>query len=241
MINSFTVFAMVPARGGSSRIADKNIKELGGKPLISYTFEESKKSKYIDRTILISDSEKIAVIAKSYGVEWPFKEPEKLADGTSPDFDFFLYALEWLEKNEKYIPDIIVQLRPTSPLRIVEEIDRAIELLAKHPEIDSVRTVAEPEQSPYKMYKIGENGLLEPLLTIPGVPESFNLPGQKLPKAYKHVGYVDVMWRKTIVEKKKMTGDKILPLILESAESGINTPEDWQYYEYLIKNKNLGK
>jgi len=235
MINSFTVLAIVPARGGSSRIPDKNIKELGGKPLIAYTFEESKKSKYIDRTILISDSEKIAAIAKQYGVEWPFRESEKLADGTSPDFDFFLYTLEWLKKNENYTPDIVVQLRPTSPLRTVTEIDEAIELLAAHPEVDSVRTVAEPEQSPYKMYKIGESGFLEPLLTIPGVPESFNLPGQKLPKAYKHVGYVDVMWRRTIVEKKKMTGDKILPLVLPHAESGINTPEDWEYYEFLLR------
>lgn len=238
MINSFTVLAVVLARGDSKRIPNKNIKKLGGKPLIAHSIEVAKSSKYIDRVITSTDSEEIANIAKKFGSEIPFMRPAELAADTVTDFPVFEHALAWLDEHENYKPDIVVQVRPTSPLRTTEDFDRAIELLAEHPEVDSVRTVAEPEQSPYKMYKIRESGLLEPLLTIPGVSESFNLPGQKLPKAYKHVGYVDVMWRKTIVEKKKMTGDKILPLILESAESGINTPEDWQYYEYLIAKRN---
>ena len=127
-----------------------------------------------------------------------------------------------------------MQLRPTSPLRTTEQIDAAIELLAAHPEADSVRTVTPPEQSPYKMYKIGDDGYLAPLLTLPGEPESFNWPNQKLPKTYKHVGYLDVAWRKTLQDKGKMTGDVILPLIIENAQSGINTPEDWERYEYLM-------
>ena len=119
-------------------------------------------------------------------------------------------------------------------MRNVDDIDRAIEILAQNKEADSVRTVTEPEQSPYKMYSITEDGYLNPLLKLSNGSVGINMPQQELPKAYKHVGYVDVMWTKTILEKGSMTGDKILPLVLEVAYSGINTKEDWDFYEYLI-------
>ncbi|MDQ2933240.1 MAG: acylneuraminate cytidylyltransferase family protein [bacterium] len=237
MIQKYNVLAIIPARGGSKRIFGKNLKVLAGKPLIQYSIDEAKKSKYIDRLVTSTDDQKIAEVAKRLGSEVPFIRPEDISGDTITDFPVFAHALEWYEKEEGYIPDIIVQLRPTSPLRIVEEIDAAIELLVQNPEADSVRTVAEPEQSPYKMYKVSESGILEPLLAIDGVAESFNMPGLSLPKTYKHVGYVDVMWRRTIVEKKQMTGHQIIPLILEKAYSGINKPEDWDYYEYLLTHK----
>ncbi len=237
MIKKYTVLGIIPARGGSKRVPKKNIKKLVGKPLISYTFDEAKKSKYIDRLVLISDDKKIGALAKKNGVDWPFVEPPDMADGTKTDFEFFTHMLQWLKDNESYVPDIIVQLRPTSPLRTVEHIDKCIELLADHPEADSVRTVTEPEQSPYKMFKIESGGYLSPLLLIPGIPESYNLPQAKLPKAYKHVGYLDIIWNKTIMEKKKMTGEKVLAFPLEVAYSGINTISDWEYYEYLIKKQ----
>jgi CMP-N-acetylneuraminic acid synthetase len=86
------------------------------------------------------------------------------------------------------------------------------------------------------MYKIDEQGFLEALLPISGVPESFNLPRQKLPKAYEHVGVADVMWHRTLMEKKEMTGSKVIPLVLENYPySGINTPEDWEKYEYWMR------
>ncbi|MFO0718737.1 MAG: acylneuraminate cytidylyltransferase family protein [Candidatus Paceibacterota bacterium] len=234
MIQNYKVFALVLARGGSKRIPKKNIKLLAGKPLIAYSIDEAKKSKYIDKLITSTDDVEIAEVAKQYGCDVPFMRPADLAGDSVTDYPVFLHALKWLKENEGYEPDIIVQLRPTSPLRTVEHIDAAIELLVKNPEADSVRTVTEPDQSPYKMYKIGESGSLEPLLTIEGVKESFNMPGQSLPKAYKHVGYVDVMWRRTLIDKGQMTGSKIIPLVLDKAYSGINKPEDWEYYEYLI-------
>jgi N-acylneuraminate cytidylyltransferase len=237
MIENYSVLAIIPARGGSKRILNKNRKLLAGKPLIEYSFEHAKSSKYIDRIFTITDDVAIADMSRRAGIEVPFMEPDHLAADNIEDFLFFAHTLEWLHENEKKGPDIIVQLRPTSPLRTTEHINTAIELLVAHPHVDSVRTVTEPEQSPYKMYSVGEDNLLKPLLTLPGEKESFNLPQQKLPKAYKHVGYVDVMWSKTLTEKKKMTGDKILHLILEGAVSGINTQEDWDYYEYLMSSR----
>lgn len=235
MIGDKKVLGLVLARGGSKRIPNKNIKELNGKPLIGYTIEAAKESKYLDRIITSTDSEEIAGVARSFGSETPFMRPSEFANDTATDFPVFTHALNWLLENEGYKPDIIVQLRPTSPLRTTQHIDDGVELLNNNPEADSVRTVAEPEQSPYKMYSVGEDGFLKPLLRIEGEKESFNLPGEKLPKAYKHVGYVDVMWYRTLMEKNQMTGEHVLPLVLERAYSGINTPEDWEQYEYLLK------
>ena len=237
MINHYQVCALIPARGGSKRIPHKNIKELVGKPLLWYTASEAKKSKYIDRCLLSSDDPEIIELAEKYDVEVPFVRPNELAGDDVTDFPVFEHAVKWLGEHEEYRPDIIVQLRVTSPLRTVAEIDQAIELLAVNPEADSVRTVAEPEQSPYKMYRINDRGHLEPVLIVAGLSESFNLSGQKLPKAYKHVGYVDVMWRRTLVEKHQMTGSKIIPLILQEAHSGINTLQDWERYEFLMQKR----
>lgn len=238
MIKNYTVLAIIPARGGSKRIPNKNIKPLLGKPLIAYSIEEAKKSKYIDRVIVSTDSESIKDASIRFGAEVPFLRPADISGDTSVDFDLFHHALLWFEKEEKYLPDIIVQLRPTSPFRVVKNIDDAIELLAAHPDADSVRTVTKPEQHPYKMYRYEEGRFLKPLLEIENEPEAFNLPEQKLPACVKHVGYVDCVWRKTLIEKKKMSGDKMLPLYIPNAVSGINTPEDWEYYEYLIHKRN---
>lgn len=235
MIKELKVLGIIPARGGSKRVPRKNIKMLAGKPLLAYTIEQGEASKYIDRLVVSTDDEEIAKVSREYGAEVPFLRPAELAGDTVTDFPVFTHALEWLRDNEQHQPDIVVQLRPTHPLRKTEDIDRAIELLAEHPEADSVRTVKEPDQTPYKMYKIDEQGFLEALLPIPGVPESFNLPRQKLPKAYEHTGVADVMWYRTLIEKKQMTGSKVVPLILEHYPySGINTPEDWEKYEYWM-------
>lgn len=237
MIKEYTVLALIPARGGSKRVPKKNIKELAGKPLIGYSIEEAQKSKYIDRLIVSTDDQEIADTARHLGCEVPFLRPAELAQDSTTDYPVFLHALDWLKENDAWEPDIIVQLRPTSPLRTVADIDAAIELLSAHPEADSVRTVALPEQNPYKMYRIEDDGFLTPLLTIPGESESFNLPEQKLPKGYKHVGYVDVMWRTTLQEKGRMTGEKILPLVLENPLSGINTMSDWERYEMVLARR----
>lgn len=237
MIDNKQVLGVILARGGSKRIPRKNIKLLSGKPLIVYTIEAARASRYLDRVILSTDDTEIADVAKAAGCEVPFMRPAELAGDSVTDLPVVEHALQWLKENESYEPDIVVQLRPTSPLRTAAHIDDAIELLAKHPEADSVRTVTEPEQSPYKMYRIDTEGYLKPLLNVPGATESFNLLSAQLPPAYKHVGYVDAVWRRTIVEKGKMTGDNIVPLILSDAYSGINTDRDWQMYEFLIEKQ----
>lgn len=231
------ILAIIPARGGSKRLPGKNIKELAGKPLIAYSIEHAKKSKYINRIIVSTDDKKIAKISRQFGAETPFIRPAELAGDLVKDFPVFEHTLNWLKDNETYIPDVVVQLRPTSPLRKVEDVDNAIQLLLRHPEADSVRTVIEAKPSPYKMYKITDDNLLTPIIKIEGVEEGYNLPTQSLPKAYRHIGTADVMWSKTIFDMKQMSGDKMLALIVEEAYQGIDKYQDWEFYEFLINRK----
>ena len=119
------------SRGGSQRIPRKNIKFLGGKPLIAYTIECAKKSKYINRIIVSTDSDKISKVAQGCGAEVPFRRPANISKSDSSEFDAFMHALEWLKNKEGYVPDLIVKLFPTSPFRKTATVDKAIELLLK--------------------------------------------------------------------------------------------------------------
>lgn len=239
MMNKHKILALIPARGGSKRVPGKNIKNLSGKELIAYTIGHAQQSKFINRIIVTTDDDKTAMISKKYGVEVPFLRPTQLSQDDTLDLPVFEHALEWLREKENYIPDIVVHLRPTSPLRNVADVDAAIEILLEHPEADSVRTVVEARPSPYKMYIIGESKYLEPIVAIPGVKEGYNFPDQELPMAYRHIGTADVIWTRTITEKHEMSGSRILPYIVSQAYTGINTQEDWEYYEFLMSKKNI--
>jgi N-acylneuraminate cytidylyltransferase len=237
MDKTIEVLAIIPARGGSKRIPRKNILELGGKPLIAHTIAHGKDSKHITRVIVSTEDEEIAAVAKEWGADVPFIRPLEFAQDDTPDFPVFRHALLHLEKTESYVPDIVVQLRPTSPLRKVEDIDRAIEMLINNPDADSVRTIMVAEPSPYKMYTLDDAGYVTPLLKAPGTAEGYNGPTQALPKAYRHIGTADVMWPKTILEKNSISGTNILGCLVSEAYTGIDTPQNWEYYEFLMSRR----
>jgi CMP-N,N'-diacetyllegionaminic acid synthase len=209
------VIALIPARGGSKSIKDKNIVPFCDKPLISYTIKHALRSKLIDRVIVSTDSKRIADVAKHYGAEVPFIRPFELAQDDTVDLPVFEHCLDYLKNNELYIPDIIVHLRPTSPLRTVSMIDDAINLLIENSDASSVRCVCEPAQNPFKMWAIGKDGFIKSLINS-NIHEAYNQPRQALPEVYWQNGYVDIMRCKTISRDKSMTGDKILPLIVDS-------------------------
>lgn len=221
------------ARGGSKSIPKKNIKLLGGKPLIAHTIEKAQAAKYIDRLILSTDDPEIAEVARSYGCEVPFIRPAELAEDHTPDYPVAVHALEWLEKNDNWKPDFIVHLRPTHPFRKTSDIDKAIEMLSENSQADAVWTVGKPPVTPYKMFHAGEK-FLKPALTIAGEKETFNWPRQKLPVAYNHYGQVDVTRYETVMAKKSMCGENITPLFLEGEIVDIDSPLDWEFAEFLI-------
>ncbi len=233
------ILGLILARGGSKSIPKKNIKDLGGKPLIAHTIEKAKASKYIDRVILSTDDAEIGEVGRKYGAETPFVRPKELAEDFTQDFPVFVHAIKWLEDNENWKPDFIVHLRPTHPFRKTEHIDKGIEMLAGNPEADSVWTVGMPPVTPYKMFSIGADGFLKAALTIPGEKETFNLPRQRLPKVYNHYGQVDVARYETIMQKNSMCGENILPIFLEGEVFDIDSPFDWEFAEFMIKKNKM--
>lgn len=234
---NYKVLGLILARGGSKSIPRKNIKLLGGKPLIAHTIEKAKAAKYIDRLILSTDDLEIAEVAKKYNCEVPFLRPKELAQDDTHDHPVVVHALEWLHIHENWKPDFIVHLRPTHPFRKVDDIGRGIELLAEHTKADSVWTVGAPPVTPYKMFCVGKDGFLQQALTVPGQPDSFNWPRQKLPQVFNHYGQVDITRYRTVMEKKSISGENVLPLFLEEEAMDIDSPLDWEFAEFKISRE----
>ena len=241
IIKKENILGIIPARGGSKGIKNKNIKLLCGKPLIYYTIIEAKKSKFIKRIVVSTDSPKISGIACKYGAEVPFLRPKELAKDFVTDLPVFKHCLKWLEKNEGYRPDIVVQLRPTAPLRKAQHIDKAIKLLLKSKGADSVRSVTKVGQHPFKMWRIENNRLCSFISqNISRIKESYNLPRQKLPLVYIQNGSVDVIWPKTILEKGSMGGDVILPFVMRGPGSvNIDDEIDFLTAEAIVKKSGI--
>jgi CMP-N-acetylneuraminic acid synthetase len=233
------VLALIPARGGSKSIPRKNIRSFAGHPLIAYSIAAGMAAESVTRLIVSTDDEEIAAIARAYGAETPFLRPAELSQDNTPDLPVFQQALEWLEKNEGYRPEILVQLRPTSPLRRVWHIDQAVYQLLEHPEADAIRTVCEPFQNPFKMWQIDPEGFMKPLIQTP-YQEAYNMPRQLLPEVYWQTGYVDAAWRDTILEKSSMTGERILPLVIPPCDwIDIDSADDWRRAERMLVGEEI--
>ena len=210
------ILAIIPARSGSKGLPGKNTKPLLQHPLLAYSILAAQQSKLINRITVNTDSEQIAGIAKHYNAEIPFIRPAELAEDLSTDLEGFKHQLDWMKKTEGYIPDIVVQLRPTSPVRFSNWIDEAIEKLISS-DADSIRVVTESPLTPFKMWLVNNNndGAMEPLVTLKEINEPYNQPRQSLPVVYWQIGTLDVIKTKTISEGNSMSGKKILPFIVD--------------------------
>lgn len=239
MVAPTEVLALIPARGGSKSIPRKNILPFAGFPLIAYSIAAAMAAETVQRVIVSTDDPEIAHIARSYGADVPFLRPTQIARDDTPDLPLFQHALQWLQEHEDYKADMVVQLRPTSPLRRTWHIDQAVLRLLEHPEADSIRTICVPFQNPYKMWRIQPDGFMVPLLQTES-PEPYNLPRQVLPEVYWQTGYVDVAWVDTIFNKNSMTGDHILPLIISPEEwVDIDSRDDWCRAERLLESGEI--
>jgi CMP-N-acetylneuraminic acid synthetase len=187
------ILALIPARGGSKSIPRKNIRPLSGHPLIAYSIAAALQARLVTRTIVSTDDDEVARIAQSYGAEVPFLRPSEFARDDTTDLPVFIHALTSLKEKEGYQPDIVVQLRPTSPIRPPDCVDQAVQILLDHPDSDSVRGIIPSGQNPYKMWQVDEQGRMTPLLTLHGVAEPFNAPRQALPQTYWQTGHIDAI------------------------------------------------
>jgi N-acylneuraminate cytidylyltransferase len=232
------VLAIVPARGGSKSIPRKNIKLFNGYPLIAYSIVAGHRAKSVNRIIVSTDDPNIAAIARDYDAEVPFLRPAELGRDDTPDLPVFEHALCWLDTHEGYRPDIIVQLRPTSPLRPVKCVDEAVSLLLNNPLADSLRAVTPSGQNPYKMWRIQDEFLI-PIIKSE-IYEPYNIPRQELPQTFWQTGHVDVIRYETIVKKHSMVGEHIMPLIIDSTyATDLDTLEDWEFAEWILSHRNL--
>lgn len=233
------VLALIPARGGSKSIPRKNIRPFAGHPLIAWSIAAGLAAETVTRVIVSTDDPEIAEVGCKYGAEAPFIRPAEFSQDHTPDLPVFQHALRWLAENEDYHPEILVQLRPTSPLRRVDHIDQAVYRLLERPEADAVRTVCVPFQNPYKMWRIAPDGFMRPLIETE-FPEPYNMPRQALPEVYWQTGYVDAAWADTILTQNSMTGRNILPLVINPSEwIDIDSPDDWRRAERLLESGEL--
>lgn len=208
------ILALIPARSGSKSIPHKNVRLIAGKPLLAYSIEHSLASKLINRTIVSTDSTTYADIARSYGAEVPFLRPFEISQDSSTDLEVFTHALQWLAEEEGYVPDICVHLRPTCPIRRIEDIDKVIQILLESPDIDSVRSVVHSPDTPFKMWFRDKDGLLAPVVET-DIKDAYNLPRQILPQAFLQNASIDAVRASVIMGKKSMTGDIIYGYLME--------------------------
>jgi len=230
------ILALIPARGGSKGIPRKNIRSFAGFPLIAWSIAAGLQSRSISRVIVSTDNEEIAEVAREYGAEAPFMRPRELAQDRTTDLPVFEHALKWLEDIEGYKPSIVVQLRPTSPIRPADCVDSAVRILVEHENADSVRGVVPAGQNPYKMWRFnGYDRPMKPLLTVDGITEPYNAPRQILPPAYWQTGHIDAIRASTITRKHSLTGSVVYPLVIDPRYIvDIDTLADWQKYEALV-------
>lgn len=227
MYKNQKILALITARGGSKGIPNKNIKLLGDKPLIAWTIDEAKKSSYIDRLILSSDSEDIMHVARSYGCDVPFVRPSELASDTSSSIDAILHALRMIDENFDYL----MLLQPTSPFRRVEDIDKVIEQ-AIDCNLELMISVAKYKKHPSYLYKIENNKL------IPYIETNKQLRRQDMPSTYEHNGAIYFSTVEYMLENQTYNTPKATPYEMYGmANLDIDTQEDWDYAEYLLAQK----
>lgn len=240
MVTQPEVIAVIPARGGSKGIPRKNIREIAGYPLIAYSIAAGLQSERVTRVIVSTDEPEIAGVARSFGAEVPFLRPAALAQDDTLDLPVFNHVLTWLQENENYQPELVVQLRPTSPIRPPDLVDQAIKKLLDNPEADSVRGVVPAGQNPHKMWRISPDSQMQPLLTVEGIDEPYNAPRQKLPQVYWQTGHIDVIRPKVILGHNSMSGDVILPVYIDPAYAvDIDNLRDWTRLEWLMREQDL--
>lgn len=219
------ILAVIPARSGSKSVVDKNIRPIGGIPMLAHSVRHALESKYITRTIVSTDSEKYAEIAREHGAEVPFIRPAEYSTDTALDIDVFYHALTFLRDNEGYVPELVVQLRPTYPVRRISDIDNIIKKMLDDPSIDSTRCIAPAVEIPHKMWFLeGDDGIITPVLNEPY--ECYNMPRQELRKAYYQNACIDVIRSRVILEDKSMSGKKIAGYIMDE-NFDIDTEEDF--------------
>ena len=229
-----SIVGLIPARAGSKRVKNKNIKPLGGHPVIAYTIAAAKESGIFGDVIVSTDSEPFAEIARHYGASVPFLRPDEYAGDRSPDIEWIEHALGRL-RDEGTAYECFSILRPTSPFRKAETIQRAWRTFLAEEGVDSLRAVEKCKQHPGKMWVVRGHRMF-PLLPIgPKEQPWHSSQYPTLPEVFIQNASLEIAWSRVIFENRTIAGDSYVPFITEGDEGyDVNDVADWVYAEYLL-------
>lgn len=229
------ILGFIPARGGSKGVPRKNIRPLAGKSLIERTFEVAKNSNALDRIILSTEDESIAEHGRSIGLEVPFLRPDHLAQDTTAMIDVIIDLLDTLKEKENYVPDAVMSLQPTSPLRKTRHIDEAAALLGDNDAVCGLVPVP-LELCPHYVMKINEDGFMDYFL-----PEGAKIKRrQDVIPAYRREGTVYLARTEVIYHYRNLYGEKCVPMFVDPSESlSIDTWEDWHQAEKILMDNQV--
>lgn len=229
-IDAYHSIAVIPARSGSKGVPDKNVRLLGGHPLLAWSIRAALLADQVDRVLVSTDSTDYAEIAKSYGAEVPFLRPVELAGDTASDLDVMRHLLDWFGQAAEPMPELLVHLRPTTPLRDPVMIDGAIRHLAANPNGTALRSVHEMPETAYKCVE-RDGDFLTTVFSRERDLEAANGPRQGYPATYLPNGYVDVLRTDLIDQEGRMHGDGVLAFVTPPAAE-VDSEEDLEFLMY---------
>ena len=233
------VTALVPARGGSTGLPGKNVRPLGGHPLVAYSIAAAQLTARIDRIVVSTDSEHIAAIGRHYGAEVPFLRPTAFAADRSPDREFVVHALDWFQRSEGAVPDYIVHLRPTTPLRDPALVDAALVAMDGRADATSLRSAHAVPESPLKWFVRDAQGYFTGFDPNSASADSANRPRQDFPPVYVPNGYVDVLRTAHVVHANDLHGPRLLGYVTPVSHE-VDTLEDFEFIEFqLARTRSL--
>ena len=223
--------ALIPARSGSERVREKNIRPLAGRQLIAYAIAAAHEAGIFDRVVCSTDSGKIADVAQRYGADVPFLRPRELATSTSPDIEWIRHALDHLD--EHY--DLFAIVRATNPFRGPDVLRRGYEQLLATPEADSIRAVELVKQHPGKMWVI-EGKLMRPLLDQSHLDVAWHAGQyQALPAIYVQNSALEIAWTRVVSQTGTREGRVVAPYLTRGYEGfNIDDEEDWDRARRLL-------
>jgi len=229
-----SLVALIPARAGSKRVPAKNVRVLGGHPLLAYTIAAARASGLFDAVVVSTEDPSVASIASHYGAEVPFLRPADLAGDMSPDIGWVTHALAELERAGRDVQAFSL-LRPTSPFRQPATIIRAWKQFSSATGAHSLRAVERCRQHPGKMWVL-DGHRMRPLLSGgPANPPWHSMPYQALPAIYVQNASLEIAWRRTVAETGTIAGTEIVPFLTEGYEGfDVNDAADWWYAEHLV-------
>jgi N-acylneuraminate cytidylyltransferase len=228
------IVSVIPARSGSKGVPGKNLRLLGGVPLFVWSIMCSRQSTKINQTIVSTDSQEYAEVARKWGADVPFLRPGSISQDNSTDLDFVLHLLSFLEKT-RAIPDLLIHLRPTTPFRDPSIVDTAIEsVIENYGKNTALRSVNEMSESAYKSFEISKDNKLVATFTKNESIDSSNMNRQNFPLTYSANGYVDILFPEHILETGTLHGNNVKSFITDSV-SEVDSETDFELLQMQLK------